>query len=70
VHVKTPEEYEYYRRRGTLFFRYSDDTPNVILENEDRNATCIVDSDETLVSYSNSAMYQCLKHEELIRDKL
>jgi len=70
VHVKTPEEYEYYRRRGTLFFRYTDDSPTVFLENEDRNATCLVDTDETLLSYSNSAMYQCLKHEELIRDKL
>lgn len=70
VHVKTPEEYEYYRRRGTLFFRYTDDSPTVILENEDRNATCLVDTDETLLSYSNTAMCICLKHEELIRDKL
>lgn len=70
VHVKTPEEYEYYRRRGTLFFRYIDDSPHVILANEDRNATCIVDTDKTLMDYSNMALCQCLKHEEMIRDKL
>lgn len=70
VHVKTEEEYEYYRKRGTLFFRFVDDNPLVFFKNEDKNATCIVDTDETLLSFANSAMCQCLKHEELIRDKL
>lgn len=70
VHIKTPAEYELARRRGTMFFRYADDSPQVLLENEDRNATCVVDSDKTLMDYSNIALCQCLKHEEMIRDRL
>jgi hypothetical protein len=70
IHIKTSEDYEYWRRRGTLFFRYCDDRPAVPLKNEDLNATCIVDSDETLMDFSNAAKCVCLKHEELLRDKL